>query len=203
MDSFFCLQKSEIIGSNEHARMPAAYRNHLMHHWSVLKPMLSKIMIWRLSLLHLIFVKELERNGYENLSYRSAKSLKRLQNDPIKNYVFTTKDDHTKIDSYSWQRRPGNKRKLCEASWVIHWVRPASCSVRWTMQITKAHAPLCDCQTFIQKQAIHYNTKQAWPLQDLRLWFRIRNCFDYGPGSNIIIFHTSKYDRWGQHCIPL
>ena len=86
-----------------HASMAAAHKKALV---SVLAHIQTHVVqqneVLRLTSLRLLYIEELERNGYENSSYRSEKLLKRIQNDPINDHVSFTKVDHDKADAVSF-----------------------------------------------------------------------------------------------------
>ena len=97
------IRRAEEAKDTEHARISAIHEKALI---SVLEHIQAHVVqqneVLRLSSLRLIYVEELERNGYEKLNYRSEKLLKRLQSDPIKDHVHFIKVDHDKADAISF-----------------------------------------------------------------------------------------------------
>ena len=79
--------------------MSAAHKKAcLSQYWSTFKLMTSS----RMRFLHLLYVKELKWNVYENSNYHSEKLLKCLQNDPIKDHINFTEVDHDKANAISF-----------------------------------------------------------------------------------------------------
>jgi len=95
------VQRAEGSKDTEHVQMSAAHGKALA---SVLEYIHTHVIqqneVLRLTSLRLIYVEELKENGCENSNYRSEKLLKRLQTDPIKDYIQFTKVKITKVMLY-------------------------------------------------------------------------------------------------------